>query len=164
MEKYGNGVSKEYDYSNNNQYCRNGEDATSNINVVQCHVHLDRSEKEVASKRKRDPLGGPVAETQITFKAIVYDYEGNQKGTESGVPTDETPITVTGLTTNLLIYSTGITLGDDAKYEIEGVDTDWLSSFDGAGGPYCSVGKVDGDSGTQKEDCYFPCFVDAPST
>ncbi len=164
MEKLGNGVSGEYDYSKNNQYCRNGEDATSNINVVQCHVHLHRSQVEGDSKRKRNPIGGPITEIQIKFDATVYDYEGNQKGTESGVPTDETPITVTGLTTNLLIYSTGGTLDDDAKYEIEGVDTDWSSSFHGAGGPYCSVGKVDGDSGTQDEDCYFPCFINAPSS
>lgn len=168
MEKLGNGVSAEYDYANNNQYCLNGEDDTSNINIVQCRVHLHRSETNAASKKllKRAPIVGPIptpVELEITFSAEVFDYQGNSQGTESGVPTTDTPITVTGLTSDLKIYSTGDALTDDAKYEIDDVNIDWSSSFDGAGGPYCSVGGVDGDHDTVDEDCYFPCFINSPS-
>ena len=172
MEKLGNGVSAEYDYANNNQYCLNGEDDISNINIVQCRVHLHRhltqaskSKSKSKAKRSPQPLGGPVPtplKLEVTFDAEVFDYQGNSKGKASGVPdTENNPLTITGLTSLVKIFSTGDELSDDAKYEVDNVD--WASSEHGAGGAYCSVGDVDRDHETQDEDCYFPCFITAPS-
>ncbi|KAL8967084.1 MAG: hypothetical protein Q9183_003079 [Haloplaca sp. 2 TL-2023] len=158
----GGKVSYPYNYETDNRYRRNGDVAFSLVDVAQCSVHLRRKSVPKKDFKKRSAImgpGPPVIEREIRFEAEVFDHFWNSKGKESGVPTEDEPITLSGLTTNLKIWSVGNSLEDDAQYLIEGVELDWFSSYEGIAGPYCTVGGVDGEHGTKDEDCWFPCFV-----
>ncbi|KAL8869592.1 MAG: hypothetical protein Q9174_004160 [Haloplaca sp. 1 TL-2023] len=157
----GTKVSHPYNYEVDNRYRRNGDTAYSLVDIAQCRVHL-RRERVPKNRKKRSAAIGPLPpspEREISFEAEVFDHLGESKGTESDVPTEDVPIIVTGLMTDLKIWSTGDSIEDEAWYRIEGVDKDWKSEYEGVAGRYCEVGDVDGENGTKDEDCYFPCFV-----
>jgi len=154
MSKYQSGkLDSQYDYDHNNHYALSKPDEKAGNDIVQCKVHLRRSEHTSGGGRAGLAI-------QIKYEAEVFDYKGKSKGKGSATgPSKDKPLIVKGLDPDVKIWhgDSSITLGDKPNYQADNVH--WTNDKEGYGGAYCAVGNVDGTHGTRDEDCYFPCWI-----
>ncbi|KAK4691577.1 hypothetical protein P7C71_g5449, partial [Lecanoromycetidae sp. Uapishka_2] len=149
-EQQGN-VGSPYNYDSQDHYALSSPGVEADNDIVQCRVHLKRTTKEEATGR---------GATTIQYDATTYDYKDSQTGTGTAdLPSPDDPLTVTGGTVAVKIWvgDEEVSLDDNPNYSV--LDVTFKDNTDGYGGPYCTIGDVDGDSGTRDEDCYYPCFV-----
>ncbi|KAL8735471.1 MAG: hypothetical protein Q9181_002814 [Wetmoreana brouardii] len=146
-------VSPEYDYDRNNHYALSAPGEKSDIDIVQCKVHLTRSIHGSSGGRAGSSI-------YIQYKAEVFDYKGNSKGKRSAkMPSKDNPLSVDGVNPEVKIWAGKkfMSLDDVPNYQADNVN--WTNDKEGYGGLYCRVGEVDGNDGTRDEDCWFPCFI-----
>lgn len=96
----------------------------------------------------------------IQYEAEVSDYKGNSKEKGSArSPNKDNPLSVSGLDPVVKIWEGKSAESLDNKLNYQADNVEWTNDKNGNGGPYCSVGDVDGDNGTRDDECWFPCFI-----
>ena len=148
-------LSPEYDYDHNNRYALSAPYDKADIDIVQCRVHLTR--KETGSD---DVRGGSTL--TINYEAEVFDFRANSQGKGNmDLPTQGDPLVVGDGDLQVKIWAgdSEFSLDDVPNYSGGGIT--WTDDKKGYGGAFCSVGGVDGDTGTMEEDWYFPAYVNA---